>query len=371
MNMIDKEFETLVQQDYEERLNRLHLQTSWRVKELLLMQSIKGDMEGNKRQFHMPKKNGKEGARRKKCRQFLLNKTIDDVISALGHEPQEIKREMQSYTDELEDFSGRVIAGENIETYTNRNGEPLFRIPFLGGIRDPAALCIGLYLGYAMDNAYWRTETAKRYGKPMGTSRQMGVNLRKLAEERISLHRIKILVHTEERIRQLMEKGVFCLNVETSKEIVSENLLTGIGKGVCDDAAIIVSGKRYGLDAAKGTFIIDAGDTWSQYVPFVHAEKLGDRIGRKLEEAAREGKIKLPAADEVTRFIFNIQKKDYLDMSSSQVYLLKKERRKRKCALESYFNYIEGDWGRNIHLGYGESGMCLHGLLRYIEGRVL
>ncbi|HII15018.1 MAG TPA: hypothetical protein HA362_01785 [Nanoarchaeota archaeon] len=380
-------FQSLVRQDYEYMRRAISLCISYRARELLLMQSVEGHaIQGDgafKETVCVLKTRGgrKRKVYLKEQREPLKfpETTIDDVVNALGHDTAAIKEERQQPITAVIDFFHRLMAGEQLTSYTDRNGKPLFGMTFLEGMRleNPAHTIIGGYFGGRMDKYIgWRQESEKVYGVQTGGGECIGINRRKAKEAGIALEQLATKEHTQEEVAALIAKGILCWDVESGPDIVSGYVRCKQGFGTSDDLAVLLAGRLFSYDAAIGLFLADAIDTWDKYVPFIHKsgqdEKLGEEIcGQAASISKNVPQFRLPAKEEVLKFIALIAESNYDVMtSSSQRYFLQVPRYSKQCAIESYINYIR-TWerGSEMHVGHPLSGLSNHGMFDRFEAK--
>lgn len=377
--MAANQFQELVQSDYDCLMGSVSLCTSYRIKELLLMQSVEGHAILGDGMFQIT--TGIEFRRNKKYYKKKKLKfpetTIEDVIIALRHNPDEIKHERQALIDEAIDFMRRLMAGEAVEHYTNRNREPLFGIDFLKDMKisNAAHVLAGAYIGGRMDKYIgWRQEAENLYGVETGGGVCIGVNRKKAKEAGITLEQLARNEHTQEEITALIAAGILCYDTESSTDVVSWYVRHKQGEGTSDDLAVLFAGHLFSYDAALGLFLADAIDTWDKYVPFIHQsgqdEQLADEICAEEKSISRKlSGFRLPPKEEVLELIALIAEANYDKMtSSSQRYFLQMQKHARQCSIENYVDYIRtGKIGREMHIGHPKSRLSNYGMYNRFE----
>ncbi|MBU2638828.1 MAG: hypothetical protein KJ955_07685 [Nanoarchaeota archaeon] len=379
LKMATYKFEDIARRDYNYLLSNVSLGTSRRTKELLLMQSVEGHAILGDGMFNIVMgTEWRRGKQRQKRRRFQFPETtIEDVIIALRQNPDLIKQERQEMINEATDFMRRLMAGEELTHYINRNGEPLFGINFLKDTRisNPAHVLAGAYIGGRMDKYIgWRQEAEKLYGVATGGGVCIGVNRKKAKEAGIKLEQLARNEHTEEEITALIAAGILCHDVGSSKDVISWYVRYKEGEGTSDDLAVLFAGTNYSYDAAIGLFIADAIDTWDKYVPFIHKdgqdEQLADEICAEEKSIAKKVKgFRLPPKENVLELIALIAEANYDIMtSSSQRYFLQKQKHAPQCAIENYIGYIRtGNQGRQMHIGHPKSRLSNYGMYKRFE----
>ncbi|MDI6738215.1 MAG: hypothetical protein QME12_06930 [Nanoarchaeota archaeon] len=357
-------FKDLANRDFYNLCKNIRLGTNQDIAELLFMQTV----EGHAHEGH--------GAFRKKKRFSEI--TVEDVVYVLGYDTEEIKQERQELIDEMKDFACRLIRGEEVKNYANKNRQPLFGAEFLEDmeINDSAAVLKGIYLGSKMDRyTGWRQKAEEIYCLSIGGGECIGVN-RKLARQRgITFKSIAKMPHTDEEIKEMIQEGILCSDVESSPEIVSSYVRKAKGKGTSDDLAVLLAGREFGFDAAIGLWLTDAIDTWDKYVPFIFKSGQDEQLGEKIEKSQEKIRqhikgFKLPSDDEVHKFISVIAEVNYTGMiSSSQRYFLQIDPNSGMSAIESHMEYIKGNKVPEVHLGYFSNKLTNHEMYAQFEAK--
>src|SRR5436309_59388 len=103
----------LIQADYEVLKSYEHLETTPGIEDLLFIQSLEGRAHNGAGVFD---------------NRTFVNTTIDDVVRALGRDPDEIKQKRQTLIDDILDFAEAVMNGEKKEKLINADGEPFLGI---------------------------------------------------------------------------------------------------------------------------------------------------------------------------------------------------------------------------------------------------
>lgn len=360
--MARQDFADIVKDDYDALRKKVRLCAYGDVSDLLLMQSIEGHAQNGDCLFNYGPK--------------YPEATMEDIVIALGHKPDDIKNKRQVLIYEKVDFASRIMAGEKLKHYVNRNNEPLFRIKFLEKmeISDLNAVLIGIFLGSIMDRYKgWRELAEQKYGSSIGGGECIGINRREAHRQGITLEMLAKEEHSDEEIDELLSKGILCRNVASSNDIVGGYIRHKKGKGTSDDLAVILAGKLYGFDAAIGLFLTDAIDTWDKYVPFIHSngqdEKLGESVYKNRKQISENLKgFELPSKDECLKFINCIAESNYENVvSSSQRYFLQINHKARKSVIENHLGYIQGKMGSDMKVSHRTSGVTTYKMYKQFE----
>lgn len=250
-------FKELVRRDFENLQESERLRTSPETEELILMQSIEGHAHNGAGCFQ-------------KLR--FVDATIDDVVRVLGREPKDIRAARQELIDEIRAFADESArnAGRGPERLVNSKGQPFLRAPFLKDRPvDAQDVCRGLYLGGKRDNSDVRRQAEEKYRLRIGggehyfvdqkVMKRIGLDGETLAHtphaDKIDEYRSKGMIVDQDRYRQSQDDHVRYMYIRHRA-----------GPGQSDDAAVMVAGHLYGVDAAIGVFLADAVDTLEKYV---------------------------------------------------------------------------------------------------------
>src|SRR3989338_7876036 len=123
----------LIQADYEVLRSYEHLDTTPEIQDLLFIQSLEGRAHNGSGVFN---------------KRTYVNTTIDDVVRALGRNPDEIKYARQSVIDDIEEFADGVMNGEKRDKLINGRGEPILGIRYFHDRHvNGRDVLRGLYLG--------------------------------------------------------------------------------------------------------------------------------------------------------------------------------------------------------------------------------
>ena len=147
----------LIQADHEVLASYEHLDTTRDIEDLLYIQSLEGRAHNGSGVFD---------------KRTYVNTTIDDVVRALEHDPDEIKNRRQAIIDDIVDFAEAAMNGEKREKLLNSKGDPILGISLFYDRRVNARdILRGLYLGGLRDNPDIRKEAERFYQTKIGGGR--------------------------------------------------------------------------------------------------------------------------------------------------------------------------------------------------------
>jgi len=371
----------LVVADFYDLLDTVDLKTDETNKKLLLMQTIQGhaNMADGKFRTHEDKA---------ECIKYP-NATIDDVAILLNKDKRlkmshaEVKRKRMENIMEIKELMINIIKGERIEKLQNSKREPLLRLPFLKSIeiKNPINIITGFYLGSIMDNyVNWRKQIERSpYNLKMGGGECVAVDMRKLNQETLDKVlkddeflamdfaakftdglNLGTLAHEEweGHIDVLYDNGIVLDKdeVRTTKDIRSAYVRHKKGKGVSDNAAVVMAGLLYGqkdpqdgIETALGVFLADAVDTFDKYLPSIHKHGLDELIGCEIKKS---GKLNLTKKEKLN-FIFlsAIHPKRKMP-DCSQRYFLQIDEENDDTAIENHLTYLKGDSPKSMVFGH-------------------
>ena len=244
----------LIRADFDLLKSYEHLETTPEIEELLFMQSLEGRAHNGAGVFE---------------NRSFVNTTIDDVVRALGRDPDEIKAKRQYLIDGIVDFAMDAMNGERRDKLINENGEPLLGIPFfLNRHVNARDILRGLYLGGLRDNPDVRKEAEKIYQIKIGGGRCYIVDVKTMLDMRLDGEKLADEPH-EEQLAEFMKRGLI-VSTEGSPDPKTQKyfyIRHRLGPGQSDDAAMVMGGVLYDPDVALGVFLADAIDTLEKYAP--------------------------------------------------------------------------------------------------------
>ena len=295
--------------------------------------------------------------------------SIEKVISALDPDllsfPQNKIAELrQRFIEEIINFVDGNF-NKNTAFLVNEDGRGLFGIKFLEKIEVSIPDFLkGFYLGAMMDNYNFRMITNKKhkvnlYGIPFNMGggeiyifdndkfKLTGLRPRDLSDKEIPI----------EDIKKMKEYGIIIEDeqIDKIKNVSSYYIRRAEGSGVCDDAALIFIGKKYGISAFWGGFIADACDTYDKflvnYISLGYDEYIAKHIYRLWHDKYHESIVNL---NDVIDIIFLAAEENYpkIGFSSSHRRLIQFEENAKSPTILEHLNFILGKPVDNILLGF-------------------
>ncbi|MHB9037942.1 MAG: hypothetical protein ACYC64_14890 [Armatimonadota bacterium] len=325
------------------------LRCSSDVEQLVLLQSIEGHAHMGHGLFY-----GKT----------FPNTSMDDIVRSLRLDPGMVKEERQELIDEVCEFAERAVAGENMRSACNAEGEPLLRCSTLRNLEiDPHGVLQGLYLGGLRDEAEIRNLANWRYGVEMGYGKCFLVDQSVL--KRLGMNGFDLAKGAhEDEIDEFERAGLFAENGDP--HIAYMYVRYKVGPGASDDAAVVMAGKMFGLSAAVGCFLADAVDTLEKYVPEYSDQDSGiaDYIERNYKKLAL---TKDDAVDMAYLCAIPHEMQGELPDSSLR-HMLQIDRKHDQSALESHLAFVAGNPRSLMELDHGECNN--QEFYEYIEQRL-
>ena len=317
----------LVQADYEVLTSYEHLDTTPDIQDLLLIQSLEGRAHNGAGVFN---------------KRTYVNTTIDDVVKALGRDPEEIKARRQALIDDIVQFAVDTMDGGKHDKLLNFHGEPILGIEFFKERHVNARDVLrGLYLGGLRDNPDIRKEAERIYQVKIGGGRCYVIDMKTMLEMNLDG---EILAHDahEEKIDEYIHRGLI---VKTEGEVDPETqryfyIRHRQGPGQSDDGAFIMAGILYNPDVALGVFLADVIDTLEKYAPTYKDQdgNLSFLIGRGFKDL----KITMDDVYELVSLCAIPEADETMVPDSSLRYLLSIDSRVNRSAFRSHFDFIEG-----------------------------
>ncbi|MCL5103207.1 MAG: hypothetical protein M1133_03705 [Armatimonadetes bacterium] len=339
----------LLRDDFTALDAKIVLRCTHEVEELLLMQSVEGHAHEGHGLFY-----GKR----------FPNTTLDDISRSLRFDPKAVKEARQELIDEIMEFIERAVAGEEIHSACNAEGEPLMRCGALRYMEiEPHGLLQGLYMGGLRDDAEIRNLANERYGVEMGYGKCCLVDqvvLRRLGLNGFDLAR---QAH-EQEIYEFEKAGLFALNGDPN--VAYMYVRYKVGPGASDDAAVVMAGKMHGFSAAVGCFLADAVDTLEKYVP-EYSDQDSD-LSAYIEVNYKELGVKVD--DAVTLAYLCAIPPDMQGQlpDSSLRHMFEVDRKHDQSTVESHLAYVAGRPYSEMELDHGE---CTNvEFYEYIERRL-
>ncbi|MFH0752199.1 MAG: hypothetical protein V1914_01225 [archaeon] len=357
-------FDSEVYSDYNYLLNNINLRVKDPIRSLLLMQTVIGHAQNNHGMFNSK----------------YPNATLDDIVLALGKDPEKIRRQRQGVIDSIFSFAAEIMYCSKYPGYVDPNGNPLLALDFNFSLDNPAATLIGIYLASCMDNFEWRTKAMEEYDIDIGGGECVAVDLKAndFRLRGLTLGDLADREWSDEEVADLKESGVIIPNIvrASTNKVVSAYVRHRGGKGTSDDLAIILAGRLYGKDAAMGVFLCDAIDTWDKYAEWLVPGGQDEHLGGLIKQ--HEGLIKgtypgfeLPSEEDITKFIYTIslEKAKNNAVSNSQRYLLQVDSLTNQSAVESHLGYIVNGNFNPMYLGHIKNNITSSRLYALFEKR--
>ena len=316
-----------IQADFELLKSYEHLETTPEIEELLFMQSLEGRSHNGAGQF--------------KNRSYV-NTTIDDIVRALGRDPERIKAQRQSLIDDILSFANDAMHGEKRDRLVNESGEPLLGHPLFRDRKVNARDVLrGLYLGGLRDNPDVRKDTEKVMQIKIGGGRCYIVDVKTMLEMNLDGEKLAEDAQ-EDKIEDYQRRGLI-VSTEGTPDPKTQRyfyIRHRIGPGQSDDAAFIMAGILYNPDVALGVFLSDAIDTLEKYAPVCR-----DQDGNLSFLIAR-GFPGLQISSHDTHELIALatipEAEEHMLPDSSLRYLLAIDARTQSSAFRSHLDFIEG-----------------------------
>lgn len=325
----------IIIKDYMSLLDRVRLRMAPKYEKLLLMQSITGHAQNGHCEF---------------AGQAYVNTTLDEIVDALASigdqrifqeigkvSKKNVKQSRDGVIEALKSPFKKIIEGQEVKSLTDEEGNPLLGISALRevDIKNKEAFLIGGYLASKMDCYEWRKRVADDYGVEMGGGECVAVNMKELPE---TLTLGDLADNEWGKLMSIFIKSKMVISeekIESSDDIRNAYIRHKQGKGVSDDAAIIIAGTLYGEEAFWGAYLFDAIDTWDKYATYIFKGGADERFGEEIKPHINI------TDDEVIRFIYLARKENGFP-DSSQRYFLQIDKENNQTALESHLKYLKG-----------------------------
>lgn len=317
----------LIQADYDVLKSYEHLETTRPIEELLFIQSLEGRAHNGSGVFN---------------KRTYVNTTIDDVVRALGRDPEEIKARRQALIDDIEEFAEGVMDGERKDKLLNGNGEPLLGIPLFHDRRvNGRDILRGLYLGGLRDNPDIRKEAEKVYQTKVGGGRCYIIDVATMLDMRLDGERLAHEPH-EDKLDEYLANGLIVASEGTPDPKTQRYFYIRhrLGPGQSDDAAMIMAGILYNADVALGVFLADAIDTFEKYAPVFKDQDGG--LSFKIARGFKDLNLGLPEVHELISLAAIPEAEEHLVPDSSLRYLLSVDQRSQRCAFRTHLDFAEG-----------------------------
>lgn len=343
----------LIRRDYEAMFERYSLRTSCEAEKLIFMQSIVGHAHEGHSIF------GITDAK-------YPNTTMDDIVIALKQNPKKVKEKRQKIVNDILYFVDKAIDGK-LEYLINEDGESLLGMEMFANmkIKDNKTFLIGAYLASVMDNYYWRRKVAdpENYGLEIGGGKCCAINMRKMILHGEDFDTLAQEEHDEKKLKYLRNLGIIPKKKRIKSTKVWQNGYVRIkkGKGVSDDAAMLMSGLLYpGEDpcsAALGVYVVDLIDTLDKYLPYIDEGGVDETVGPRVENSKRISLTENEIIKAVYLFAV-VPRKNMPDCS--QRYFLEIDQDADQTALESHIKYLQSKPYTEMKVGSRSSTRILN-----------
>lgn len=360
----DPLFQRIVQADLEKMKSKITLDLHDPVWNILLVQSIQG---------HAQNGHGLFNTYRRKYPQT----TITDVIAAAGMDINTIKAARQELIDEIYAWVNLALnntkgnksndnKNDNQPTQDKLqlNNKPLLRIKFIEEyVVDPVLILKGIVLAGHMDNYQSRMETINHYkttikGNPLeiGGGETYLVDLEMLAKAGLDQVSLANTEHDDKKIDYLQRLGVIVSSTENKENIESAYVRRKLGAGISDDLAMIMIGKKYGISAMLGAFVVDAIDTYDKCVLYPLEKGLDEKLASHIQtEWNTKNGTWLASKEEIMEVIYYAAKKNNpkVEVSSSHRRFVQfAGDNLYRPALQSHIAFVEGQPTEEFPVGF-------------------
>ncbi|MFH1638688.1 MAG: hypothetical protein ABIB71_09760 [Candidatus Woesearchaeota archaeon] len=277
------------------------------------------------------------------------NVTLRDVIYCLGdnvdskyRDPDGVAKWRQDLIYEVFDLVNDLIKGKQRKFCVNKRGNPLLGLESIASIeiKDPTAFLQGIYFAAAMDNYEWRGKVWDSYAIGMGCGESYLTSLSTLNRGGDTIEDIETTEHSKDALDSFKEKGVILDHgrIDDDKTLVYFRKKKGMGS--IDDLAVIIMHLLYGIDAALGTILGDAVDTFDKYTLETVAGGYDEMLGNIVE---KEGLVAMEE-EEVVKAMSLIAGANYTGISHCSVrYFNEIDVQNKLTALESHLRFSEGE----------------------------
>ncbi len=319
----------LIRQDFALLKAREKLDTTPEIEDLIFMQSMEGRAHNGAGLFH---------------KRYFVNTTIDDVVLALGRNPQLVKAKRQNLIDEIFQYAKAAIKGNAPKQLINSSGAPFLGISeFKKRTVNPHDILRGLYLGGLRDDAETRKVAEEKYKTHIGCGSCYLVNTRIMEKLGLDGEKLAHEAH-EDDIEKFKQAGLIIsskkINKEQEKYIRYLYIRHRVGPGQSDDAAAVAAGFLYNVDVALGVFLSDAVDTLEKYV--LNFRDQDDEIAFYIRDNYPKLDITLDEVYQLTYLAAIPEGKEEEVPDSSLRYFLTIDSNTGQSSFISHLNFIEG-----------------------------
>lgn len=206
-------------------------------------------------------------------------------------------------------------------------------------------------------------ETVKHYkttikGNPLeiGGGETYLVDLEMLAKAGLDQVSLANTGHDDKKIDYLQRLGVIVNSADNKENIESAYIRRKLGAGISDDLAMIMIGKKYGISAMLGAFVVDAIDTYDKCVLHPLEKGLDEKLASHIqtEWIAKNGTL-LASKEEIMEVIYYAAKKNNpkIEVSSSHRRFVQFAGDKLyRPTLQSHIAFVEGQPTEEFPVGF-------------------
>ncbi len=349
----DSFFQKIVREDLDSMAKKIELDLHEPIWNILLVQSIHGHAQNGHGLFNAYQ-----------CK--YPQATITDIIAAAGMDINSVKAERQKLIDEVYGWVNHAFNNDNDNNQLKRgklqlNNLPLLRIKFIEDYAvNSVATLKGIVLAGYMDNYQARMDTIKHYqttinGAPLeiGGGETYLVDLEMLAKAGLDQNFLAAVEHDDKKIDYLRRLGVI---VDNSNNGESVYIRRKTGAGISDDLAMIMIGKKHGISAMLGAFVIDAIDTYDKCTLHPLRKGLDEALAEHIQQKWAEQKgTPLAGKEEILEIIYYSAKNNNpkVEASSSHRRFVQFAGEKLyRPTLQSHIAFVEGRPTEEFPVGY-------------------
>ena len=348
---IDKNFSKRVKQSAQEYESITLKGVKQSLKDRLVMSSIEGNAHEGHRGFL---------DREKRIAWTYPNATFDDVVIALGRDPDEVKNYTQGIIDEIETYLGYVVdsmkkirGGKRIKIKGYKPHNALFEIRSSKKLKgqmnfDQAKQYLqGFFLGSVMDSAKWRENVEQFYDDVyMHKGVTAAVDLEKLRDADLTINDLSSSAYKDkfQDLPALIRAGIVIAKpeIKASNTMMNAYIEQSKGSGTSDDMSMIFVDHIKGKEAPRGLFSADQVDTLDKGTAKIVFGGQDEAIGAKMKEYYEDVMNEpLGVYPPVIRALILVSRAQRGALpSSSQSYFLK-EQPNGMSVLEMHLKYID------------------------------
>ncbi len=345
----DGNFRRIVQRDLRSLAQRVDLDINAPLWTALLVQSVQGHAQQGHCEF--------QG-------QQYPEATIPDIILAANLDLDKIKVARQKLIDDVYNWANLALEEKNPPRRLVIDGQPLLGANFLRNYEvEPTNVLQGMILAGYMDNFTAREKTVVKHPLTLNGKRtlEIGGGETYLVNQRNVIRFLGDYMgltekgHDKEDIQLLRDAEVIV--DKPGKGILSAYIRRKVGAGTSDDMAFVIIGKRYGIDAMLGAFVVDAVDTYDKCTKYPQEGGHDERIAEVIQNGWKSThKTYLISEEEITDLIYYAAKGNtpQLSLSSSHRRLVQLPGDHVAPTIVLHVQYVKGDKPKNFPLGFNQ-----------------